>query len=102
MQTWWGLVVLLVSKSSGLAITPKILDFDENSGVLHSQRALAEITEMIRTSQLVHQGMVNLQCTDGAGTKLSEDSELMFGNKISLLGGDYFLTTAAHQLALLR
>lgn len=101
MQTW-GLIVLLVSKSAGLRYQPELMDQDVSSGLLHSQRALAEITEMIRTSQLIHQGLVNLQHTDGSGTNLSSDSEIMFGNKIALLGGDYLLGNACHQLAGLR
>lgn len=101
MQTW-GLIVLLVSKSAGLNIQPELMDQDASSGLLHSQRALAEITEMIRTSQLIHQGLVNLQHTDGSGTKLSSDSEIIFGNKIALLGGDYLLGNACLQLAGLR
>lgn len=98
----WGLIVLLISKSTGLKIEPELTDWDLKSGLLHSQRALAEITEMIRTSQLIHKGIVNLQNTDEFGTKLSEDSELIFGNKIALLGGDYLLSMSGHQLAVLK
>lgn len=98
----WGLIVLLISKSAGLNIEPSNLERDISSGLLHSQRALAEITEMIRTSQLVHQGLVNLQNTENSGIELPADSDLIFGNKIALLGGDYLLGNACLQLAGLR
>lgn len=53
----WGLIVLLVSKAAGHTSDIPDLEQDKAAGVLHSQRALAEVTEMIRTSHLVHKGM---------------------------------------------
>lgn len=98
----WGLIVLLISKAAGHAAHIPDLEEDKSAGVLHSQRALAEVTEMIRTSSLIHQGMVNLQTLDRSGNELSADSEMIFGNKIALLGGDYLLGNACLQLAELR
>uniref|UniRef100_A0A2M4BN91 Putative geranylgeranyl pyrophosphate synthase/polyprenyl synthetase n=1 Tax=Anopheles marajoara TaxID=58244 RepID=A0A2M4BN91_9DIPT len=101
MQTW-GLIVLLISKAVGHAPTVPDLEQDKSAGVLQSQRGLAEITEMIRTAQLVHQGMVNLQPLVDAGNELGNDSDTIFGNKIALLSGDYLLGNACLQLAGLR
>ncbi|XP_058461995.1 all trans-polyprenyl-diphosphate synthase PDSS2-like [Malaya genurostris] len=98
----WGLIVLLISKAAGHAASVPDLEQDKSAGVLHSQRALAEVTEMIRTSHLVHQGLVNLQPLANAGNELSGDSEMIFGNKIALLSGDYLLGNACLQLAGLR
>lgn len=98
----FGLIVLLISKAAGHADHIPDLEEDKSAGVLHSQRALAEVTEMIRTSTLIHQGMVNLQKMADAGNELSAESELIFGNKIALLGGDYLLGNACLQLANLR
>lgn len=98
----WGLIVLLISKAAGHAPSIPDLEQDKSAGVLHSQRALAEVTEMIRTSHLVHQGLVNLQPLANAGNELSGDSEMIFGNKIALLSGDYLLGNACLQLAGLR
>lgn len=95
----WGLIVLLISKAVGHAPSVPDLEQDKSAGVLHSQRALAEVTEMIRTSSLVHQGLVNLQPLANAGNELSGDSEMIFGNKIALLSGDYLLGNACLQLA---
>ncbi|XP_029726580.1 all trans-polyprenyl-diphosphate synthase PDSS2 [Aedes albopictus] len=98
-QQAWGLIVLLVSKAAGHADTIPEMEQDKSAGVLHSQRALAEVTEMIRTSHLIHQGMINLQSMDNAGNDLSGDSEMIFGNKMALLGGDYLLANACQQIA---
>uniref|UniRef100_A0A182K9F5 Geranylgeranyl pyrophosphate synthase/polyprenyl synthetase n=1 Tax=Anopheles christyi TaxID=43041 RepID=A0A182K9F5_9DIPT len=98
----WGLIVLLISKAVGHAPTVPDLEQDKSAGVLQSQRGLAEITEMIRTAHLVHQGLVNLQPLADAGNELGSDSDTIFGNKIALLSGDYLLGNACLQLAGLR
>lgn len=99
----WGLIILLLSKAAGHAVAFAEDEFvDKCAGVLHKQRALAEICEMIRLSQLVHQGMVNLQNLKNNGNDLASDSEMIFGNKMALLGGDYLLGNACLSLADLR
>lgn len=95
----WGLIVLLISKAVGHASSVPDMEQDKSAGVLNSQRGLAEVTEMIRTSSLVHQGLVNLQPLANAGNELSGDSDIIFGNKIALLSGDYLLGNACLQLA---
>lgn len=50
----WGLIVLLVSKAAGHSPSISDMEQDKSAGVLHTQRGLAEITEMIRISHLVH------------------------------------------------
>ncbi|XP_017775494.1 PREDICTED: decaprenyl-diphosphate synthase subunit 2-like [Nicrophorus vespilloides] len=92
----WGLIVLLVSKAAGHTADIPDLEQDKAAGVLHSQRALAEVTEMIRTSHLVHKGMVNLQ------KNTEESGDMVFGNKIALLSGDYLLSNSCSELAGLR
>lgn len=71
-----GLIVLLVSKMAGHS--PEIPEMNQNksAGVLHSQRALAEVTGMIRTSNLIHQGLLNLQHLSNAGNDLSSSLEI--------------------------
>jgi len=59
----WGLIVLLVSKAGGHAPSIPDVEQDKSAGVLHSQRALAEVTEMIRISHLVHNVSVPLSLT---------------------------------------
>ncbi|XP_018334649.1 decaprenyl-diphosphate synthase subunit 2-like [Agrilus planipennis] len=96
----WGLVVLLVSKVAGLNGEFKSVDKDLSVGVLHSQRALAEVTEMIRTSNIIHKSLVNVR--NGNDVSKGDAVDLYFGNKISLLSGDYLLSTSYHTLACLK
>lgn len=98
----WGLIVLLISKAAGHAPSIPDMEQDKSAGVLHSQRALAEVTEMIRISHLVHQGLVNLQPLTKAGKDLSLHGDMTFGNKIALLSGDYLLGNSCAELAGLR
>lgn len=98
----WGLIVLLVSKAAGHISSIPDVEQDKSAGVLHSQRALAEVTEMIRISHLVHQGLVNLQPLIESGVDLSSQSDMTFGNKIALLTGDYLLGNSSVELARLR
>ena len=95
----WGLIVLLLSKAAGHHNVSE-MEEDKAAGVLHSQRALAEVTEMIRTSHLVHKGLVNIHpglFEDGAVL-----NDMTFGNKIALLSGDYLLSNCCVELASLR
>lgn len=98
----WGLIVLLMSKSAGQSPTIPDVESEKTAGILHSQRALAEVTEMIRISHLIHQGLVNLQPLMEAGDDLSTFSDMTFGNKIALLSGDYLLGNSSAELAGLR
>ncbi|XP_043464270.1 all trans-polyprenyl-diphosphate synthase PDSS2 [Leptopilina heterotoma] len=95
----WGLIVLLISKAAG-HLNVDDMEEDKAAGVLHSQRALAEVTEMIRTSHLVHKGLVNIQ--HGVYPEAAEMNDMTFGNKIALLSGDYLLGNSCAELAALR
>lgn len=97
----WGLIVLLLSKTAGQSANISPME-TISSGVLSSQRALAEVTEMIRISHLVHQGLINLQPLAQAGQDMSLHGEMTFGNKIALLSGDYLLGNSCAELAKLR
>ncbi|XP_075983176.1 all trans-polyprenyl-diphosphate synthase PDSS2-like [Anticarsia gemmatalis] len=93
-----GLTILLVSKAAGF--NSKDFTGDHyDSGVLHAQRALAEIVEMKRTGHLIHKAMVNLQKKKEHGDKFND---LLYGNKIVLLTGDYLLATCLQHLGGLR
>lgn len=66
-----------------------------------SQRALAEITEMICTSNLIHRGLVNIN-TNIESLESSELNNITFGNKMALLCGDYLLSNSCVELAALK
>lgn len=55
---------------------------------------------MIRTSHLVHKGLVNIQ--PRAYPDPAEMDDMVFGNKIALLSGDYLLGNSCAELASLR
>lgn len=93
---------MLLSKAAGFNPNISELEEDKSIGILHSQRILVDIAEMIRTSTLVHQKMVNLQTLDQFGNELESDSELVLRNKIAILVGDYLIGNASAQLAELR
>nr|XP_018900018.1 PREDICTED: decaprenyl-diphosphate synthase subunit 2 [Bemisia tabaci] len=95
----WGLIVLLISKAAG-HLNVEEMEEDKAAGVLHSQRALAEVTEMIRTSHLVHKGLVNIY--PGLYPEPGVLNDMTFGNKIALLSGDYLLGNSCAELASLR
>ncbi|XP_069975786.1 all trans-polyprenyl-diphosphate synthase PDSS2 [Penaeus vannamei] len=98
MQTR-GLIVLLISKAAG-HLNPEELEQDRPAGVSHSQRSLAEITEMIHTAHLIHKGVVNLSSTVFTDGTTLQDME--FGYKIAILSGDYLLANACTGMAGLR
>ncbi|KAJ2944664.1 hypothetical protein O0L34_g4019 [Tuta absoluta] len=93
-----GLVILLVSKAAGFN-TRDYSKEQYDSGVLHAQRALAEIVEMKRTGHMIHRTMANLQDKLKHGDSYKD---LLYGNKIVLLTGDYLLATCLKQLGGLR
>lgn len=95
----WGLIVMLISKAAGHATTIPAIERDNRAGVLHSQRSLAEITEMIRVSHSIHQSIVNI---DPSLETPDSVRAMMDANKIALLFGDYLLTTANSEIAKLR
>lgn len=78
-----GLIILLVSKAAGFDANYYNRDHYD-SGVLHAQRALAEIVEMKRTGHMIHKAMVNLQDKEKHKEKVKD---LLYGNKIVLLTG---------------
>ncbi|XP_017775491.1 PREDICTED: uncharacterized protein LOC108561886 [Nicrophorus vespilloides] len=89
----WGLIVLLVSKLGGLAVGTEVTERDITAGILREQRVLAEITEMMRTSVLIHKGIVLVDEGDESADVLK------YGNKIALLSGDYLLSRCYSDLA---
>jgi len=81
--------------------------------LLCSQRSLAEIVEMIHTAALIHKGIVNIssvadeyRSADSSviappGHINSQVDDFQFGNKMSILSGDFLLASASTSLAAL-
>lgn len=74
-------------------------DFDTSrSKVLSSQRRLAEISEMIHVASLLHDDVID----ESALRRGAPSAPAAFGNKLSILGGDFMLGRASVALARLR
>lgn len=72
--------------------------FSDNDSILPSQRRLAEITELIHTASLLHDDVI-----DQSSLRRSEPSaNILFGNKMAVLAGDFLLGRASVALARLR
>ncbi|XP_066147657.1 all trans-polyprenyl-diphosphate synthase PDSS2-like [Euwallacea fornicatus] len=93
----WGLIVLLISKAGEIGKGFTDVDKDITAGILHTQRVLAEISEMIRTSNILHNSVLNIYTKD-----LREYSDLNFGNMLSLLAGDYLLSSSFREMSILK
>jgi len=76
--------------------------YDENAptsgGITPSQRRLAEITEMIHAASLLHDDVIDASLT----RRNNPSCVSVFGNKMSILGGDFLLGRASVALARLR
>uniref|UniRef100_A0A8C8HFG0 Decaprenyl-diphosphate synthase subunit 2 n=1 Tax=Oncorhynchus tshawytscha TaxID=74940 RepID=A0A8C8HFG0_ONCTS len=91
-----GLVVLLMSKAAGPSqhTASDHLPQDMVSGIY--PRNLAEVTELIHTAFLVHRGIINLKEWTNSDGPLKD---MQFGNKMSVLSGDFLLANACTGLA---
>lgn len=100
MQTR-GLIVLLMSKAAGHPLTSiDYMDAETSAGISQRQRSLAEMTEMIYSAHLIHRGILNLQPSLLQHSKTAQD--LHFGNKMSVLSGDFLLASVWKGLGELR
>ncbi|KAJ3654727.1 hypothetical protein Zmor_013898 [Zophobas morio] len=95
-QKTFGLIVLLMSKVAGLSGNFPESEYDRATDILHSQRVIAEVVEMIKTGHLMHTSLSNID----ASTKNVLD--INFGNKLALLYGDYLLAISSSELARLK
>lgn len=89
-----GLIVLLVSKASGLDESSRFLTSEITDGIHQTQRCLAEITEMINMASIVHNGILDVKSVE---VKLQKDMD--YGNKLAVLCGDFLLANACKHLA---
>lgn len=68
------------------------------SGILPTQRRLAEITELIHTASLLHDDVIDTSTT----RRSAPSANIAFGNKMAVLAGDFLLGRASVALARLR
>lgn len=84
-----------INPSSSMLSASPLDSMPSTSNVLPSQRRLAEITEMIHVASLLHDDVI-----DVASMRRSQASApSAFGNKLSILGGDFLLARASLYLS---
>ena len=92
-----------VNPSSSSTSSPSNFSIDkahgqEDSGILPSQKRLAEITELIHTASLLHDDVID----ESIARRASPSANIAFGNKMAVLAGDFLLGRASVALARLR
>lgn len=87
-----------VNPSSPLLMTDAVEPAETDAEILPSQRRLAEITELIHTSSLLHDDVID----HSVSRRGSPSANLEFGNKMTVLAGDFLLGRASVALARLR
>ena len=96
-----GLIVLLMSKAAGHPINSNdYMDAATSDGISQRQRTLAEMTEIINMAYAIHLSILNLQPILLQTSKTAQD--LNFGNKMSVLSGDFLLSSVLKELAEMR
>ncbi|GAA5901233.1 hypothetical protein JCM8208_002314 [Rhodotorula glutinis] len=86
---------ILSSSPSTSASSPSSSSADSSLNLLPTQRRLAEITELIHVASLLHDDVIDL-----AETRRSAPSApSLFGNKLSILAGDFLLARASLALS---
>lgn len=74
---------------------PSNASSSNSSLLLPSQRRLAEITEMIHVASLLHDDVIDLALT----RRSAPSSPSLFGNKLTVLAGDFLLARASLSLS---
>lgn len=69
----WSLVIMLMSKVAGFSSKTNLSDIDPSSGLLQSQRTLAEAVELSCYGNDIHrEGVLNMQHMQYAGISNSK------------------------------
>ncbi|KAK9464718.1 isoprenoid synthase domain-containing protein [Lipomyces arxii] len=89
-------IATTVSKSQSSTFAESIVE--PETGILPSQRRLAEITEMIHAASLLHDDVID----DAELRRGNLSGNSAFGNKMAILAGDFLLGRASVSLARLR
>ena len=87
-----------------LALVTKMINTTSvDTETLRKQKSLANAIQLIHIGNLVHQtGIFDLSKLPNHGNNLPPDHDLMLGNKIALLAGDFLLANAQMKVTLLR
>lgn len=86
-----------------LSVT-EVMNGDVNDKELFDkQQSLSNAIQLIHIGNLVHQkGIFDLSKVEDFGNSLPPDHELILGNKVALLAGDFLLANAQMKITLMR
>ncbi|GAA5879741.1 hypothetical protein JCM3774_000171 [Rhodotorula dairenensis] len=86
---------LLRNPLSAFSASSPSSDPSTSSNLLPTQRRLAEITELIHVASLLHDDVIDLAAT----RRSAPSAPSLFGNKLSILAGDFLLARASLALS---
>lgn len=84
-----------IAAFSSSSSSPSPSDPSAASNLLPTQRRLAEITELIHVASLLHDDVIDLAAT----RRSAPSAPSLFGNKLSILAGDFLLARASLALS---
>lgn len=84
-----------------MSLTTKIVN--EGKEISQKQQNLSNAIQLIHIGNLVHaKGIFDLSKVPNFGNDLPEDHDLIMGNKIALLAGDFLLANAQIKITQMR
>lgn len=84
-------------------ITKMVNGDSKDTVVSDKQKSLSNAVQLIHIGNLVHQrGIFDLSVFPDYGNSLRSDDDLILGNKIALLAGDFLLANAQMKITLMR
>lgn len=84
-----------------MTLTTKMVN--DGKPISQKQQSLANVVQLIHIGNLVHQkGIFDLSKVPNFGNDLPENHNLILGNKIALLAGDFLLANAQIKIAQMR
>jgi geranylgeranyl pyrophosphate synthase len=86
-----------------MLITKMVNGEYENEEMSRKQQSLSNAIQLIHIGNLVHQkGICDLSKTPDFGNSLPADHDLILGNKMALLAGDFLLANAQIKITQMR
>ncbi|MES1922426.1 hypothetical protein MHBO_003937, partial [Bonamia ostreae] len=87
------------TRSEKVARTADLADTNglDYRGVFERQKRLSEIVELVHTGSILHDDVID----EADSRRGGESVRKRYGNKVAILGGDYFLAKASISLAIL-
>jgi geranylgeranyl pyrophosphate synthase len=86
-----------------MMITKMVNGGEKHKEINDKQQSLSNAVQLIHIGNLIHQrGIFDLSIFPDCGNNLRSDDDLILGNKIALLAGDFLLASAQMKITLMR